>query len=77
MIKILLFAGLKERVGKPFLTWEETPMTVAELKEELKKISGLENFSGIMVAVNETYARDEVIVNDGDTVALIPPVSGG
>ena len=77
MIKILLFAGLKERTGKSFLIYEETPISVAHLKEELQKVSGLENFTGIMVAVNEAYAHDGFVVNDGDTVALIPPVSGG
>jgi len=77
MIKILLFAGLKERVGKSVLTWDKTPITVAMLKEELQKVPGLDHFSSILVAVNEAYARDDVVINDGDTVALIPPVSGG
>lgn len=77
MIKILLFAGLKERTGKSSLIYEKPSISVAHLKKELQKVSGLENFTGIMVAVNEDYAHDDVIVNDGDTVALIPPVSGG
>jgi sulfur-carrier protein len=77
MIKILLFAGLKDRVGQSTLTWDKVPITVSNLKEELQKTPGLENFAGIMVAVNETYAQDEKVINDGDTVALIPPVSGG
>jgi molybdopterin converting factor small subunit len=29
------------------------------------------------VAVKQHYAADEVILRDGDEVALIPPVSGG
>jgi molybdopterin synthase sulfur carrier subunit len=52
-------------------------MTVSELKKELEKVSGLENLTNVMVAVNETYADGDVVVRAGDTVALIPPVSGG
>ena len=28
-------------------------------------------------AVNRSYARADAVLNDGDEVALIPPVSGG
>jgi len=77
MIKILLFAGLKDRVGKSFITLENGPVTVSELKKELEKVPGLENLTNVMVAVNETYANGDVVVRAGDTVALIPPVSGG
>ncbi|WP_428304481.1 MoaD/ThiS family protein [Lacipirellula sp.] len=30
-----------------------------------------------LIAVNEEYARDATRLHDGDTAALIPPVSGG
>lgn len=30
-----------------------------------------------MAAVNEEFAGDEDVLNDGDVVAFIPPVSGG
>jgi molybdopterin synthase sulfur carrier subunit len=30
-----------------------------------------------MVAVNEEYAEPDDVIKSGDTVALIPPVSGG
>ncbi len=35
------------------------------------------NFDSVMVAVNEEYASAEQILKEGDTVAIIPPVSGG
>ncbi len=77
MIKILLFAGLKDRVGQEALTWEQLPITVGELRQELQKVKGLESMNQVMVALNEAYATDEMEINEGDTVALIPPVSGG
>jgi molybdopterin synthase catalytic subunit len=30
-----------------------------------------------MIAVNQRYARPETPLNEGDEVALIPPVAGG
>lgn len=77
MIKILLFAGLKDRVGSDFLEWSNLPITVGELRKELKAIKGLETIEHVMVAVNEAYATDETEIRTGDTVALLPPVSGG
>jgi len=31
----------------------------------------------VVVAVNQKYAEMEMLLNDGDEVALIPPVAGG
>jgi sulfur-carrier protein len=77
MIDILLFAGLKDRVGKDKLTWDRLPIQVKELRGELMKIKGLERMDQVMIAVNEAYVKDDVEIKNGDTVALIPPVSGG
>lgn len=77
MIPILLFAGLKDRVGQDHLQWDEFPIKVTTLRDKLKRIEGLENMDQVMIAVNESYATDDVEIKDGDTVALIPPVSGG
>ncbi|HEY7897140.1 MAG TPA: MoaD/ThiS family protein [Gemmatimonadaceae bacterium] len=30
-----------------------------------------------IIAVNETYATDDVAIMEGDEVAVIPPVAGG
>lgn len=35
------------------------------------------SLQGVMVAVNEEFAMDEDIVEENDTIAFIPPVSGG
>jgi MoaE-MoaD fusion protein len=34
-------------------------------------------FKGSMIAVNDAYASPEQILEDNDTIAFIPPVSGG
>jgi len=31
----------------------------------------------LRVAVNKTFVTDETVLNDGDEIALIPPVQGG
>lgn len=31
----------------------------------------------IRLAVNESYVQEPIVLNEGDEVALIPPVSGG
>lgn len=42
----------------------------------LKKAS-LGSLDGIMIAVNEEFAKDEKVIGEHDEIALIPPVSGG
>lgn len=79
MIKLLLFAGLQEALKQHELVIEKSAITVIELKQELnEKYPNLPSLNNVMVAINEEYVMDpEVVINDGDTVAFIPPVSGG
>lgn len=78
MIKILFFAGMKEQAGTSEYTLEASEATIAELRDKVKEafpqMSGTEK---VMVAVNEEFTIDEDVVHAGDTVAFIPPVSGG
>ena len=40
--------------------------------------AGLEAYGeSLSIAVNAEYARMDVVLNDGDEVAFLPPVSGG
>lgn len=41
------------------------------------KYPTLSNYKNFSVAVNMEYATDDVLLENGDSVALIPPVSGG
>ncbi|HLR09689.1 MAG TPA: molybdopterin converting factor subunit 1 [Bacillota bacterium] len=77
MVDVLLFAELQEATGKDKIAVEAAGMTVAELKKNFVAQYHMENMSNVMVAVNEEYARDDAVINEGDVVAFIPPVSGG
>jgi molybdopterin converting factor subunit 1 len=44
------------------------------LQEKYPLFSKMDSFS---IAVNESYANEDVTLNENDTVAVIPPVSGG
>jgi len=77
MINVLLFAHLQEEIGKEKIILDETGITVAQLKQRLVDDYGLKKLDNVMIAINEEYARDNDLIQNGDTVALIPPVSGG
>jgi sulfur-carrier protein len=77
MIRVLLFAHLKEQFNRHELIFPHQEITVRQLREELKKNYSLSSVSSIMIAVNEEFVTDEEIIREGDVVALIPPVSGG
>ncbi len=77
---VRLFAILKEKAGTPELTLElPDSSTVADLLREMERLHpGLVVGVGqTMIAVNTEYATESQTLNDGDEVALIPPVSGG
>ncbi|PEA84320.1 molybdopterin converting factor subunit 1 [Bacillus pseudomycoides] len=78
MITMLLFANLREEVGSDqLLIIEKKEIRVHQLKEWLKDSYRLQSLDQVLTAINEEFAIDEDIVKDGDTVAFIPPVSGG
>ncbi|RAN80333.1 molybdopterin converting factor subunit 1 [Bacillus sp. SRB_331] len=77
MIEVLLFAHLQEEASKPALHIDCENITVTELKEVLIKKYSVAISNEIMVAVNEEYANEDDIIQTGDVVAMISPVSGG
>ncbi|MFB7141489.1 molybdopterin converting factor subunit 1 [Gottfriedia sp. NPDC056225] len=78
MIKVLLFAHLREKAGTDELTISvENGIKVKALKDLMMNKYDLPQLNQIMTAINEDFVTDEEIVSDGDTVAFIPPVSGG
>ncbi|MEC1737822.1 MULTISPECIES: molybdopterin converting factor subunit 1 [Bacillus] len=77
MINILLFAGLAEKAGTSTLEIDMEQATTDDVKAVLKEQYGLESIDTAMIAVNESYVKENTSVSSGDTVAVIPPVSGG
>jgi len=77
MVSVLFFAELQEKSGKEKITVETSGKTIKELKQSIQSNYDLKTIDQAMVAVNEEYANDETILQEGDVVAFIPPVSGG
>jgi molybdopterin converting factor subunit 1 len=79
-IKILLFAGLREKRGEGDLELEVPPGTPArELAPMLFPEGSLsaESWRKVRFAVNLDYVPSGTVLHEGDEVALIPPVAGG
>lgn len=79
-ITVLYFAHLAERAGTREETLElpaeATPATLkALLKQKHERLGDALNTC--RVAVDEEFARDDTAIKPGQTVAFIPPVSGG
>lgn len=79
-ISVRFFARYAEMAG---CTWSavnvETPATVADVIARVREV-----FPGTralppkpLAALNQRQARLDAPVNDGDEVALLPPLSGG
>ena len=79
-LQLLYFAQLREKIGarEDHL---ELPLgsSVSDLRQHLLELyPQMKNtLDGVAIAVNLEYAEDERILLEGDSVALIPPVSGG
>jgi molybdopterin converting factor subunit 1 len=74
-VRVRLFAGLRERAGSPELALELPDG--ASVGDALAQLSGLTEGVPVVLAVNRQYAQHDDILQAGDEVALIPPVSGG
>ncbi len=75
LVRVRLFAGLRERAGTDGLDLELPPgARVAEALERLRDLAGE---VPVVMAVNHDYAEPQTELRAGDELALIPPVSGG
>lgn len=81
MIKVKLFAMLKERAGCGELNIPFENGSAADLVKQVSAAyPGLAEFldSGrVMISVNQEFVKPETPLKDGDEVALMPPFSGG
>lgn len=79
-IRVLLFATLRETVGEPEITWSADPGTTVDtfLTSFFRRYPQLgPHRDTMLVAVNQAFVEPTAELQDGDEVALLPPVSGG
>lgn len=78
-LNIQAFGIAKEIVGGSEVQLHvDEKITAAELKKLLEsRYQQLSKLSSFLLAVNDEYAEPEAVVNAGDEIAIIPPVSGG
>ena len=80
IIKALFFASCRDIVGNREMDLDiEEGARVKELRTELlgnyPRLAALDEV--LSIAVNSEYVDDTTVLNPGDEVAFIPPVSGG
>jgi molybdopterin synthase catalytic subunit len=74
-VTVRLFAMLRERAGADEVRLELPDG--ARVGDALGELSGLADGLPLVMAVNREYASAETVLDAGDELALIPPVSGG
>jgi molybdopterin synthase catalytic subunit len=77
-VTVRLFAGLRERAGRPRVELEDVSR-IEDVWPALARVVDIGNAEppGLLYAVNRDYVEAGHELADGDEVALIPPVSGG
>ena len=78
-ITVLYFASLADKAqqGQQQLDLADS-ISLSELYTQLQQQHGFElDTSKVRVAINDEFASWDDAINDGDTVAFIPPVAGG
>ena len=78
-MRVLLFASYADAIGASEVEVDLPAGTTAgEVVQWLRARHGEEHLPpSPLVAVNQSYARLDTVIGDGDEVAIIPPVAGG
>ncbi len=81
-VKIKFFASFREKTGMDEMDLDiRGQITVTQVIDDLTRSLGMvkELFKSgaVIIAVNREVAKPELIVKDGDEIAIFPPVSGG
>jgi molybdopterin converting factor subunit 1 len=79
-IRVRLFAILKDKAGVSEMTLDLSgaPSAADAVAEVGRRYPAVAAFlPRVAIAVNQAYAPPTSTLQDGDEVALIPPVSGG
>ncbi len=78
-LPILAFGITKDILGNSLVNIEiPEGSSVQQLKEKLiATYPKMQELTSLLIAVNEEYGDETQIIQAGDEIALIPPVSGG
>jgi molybdopterin converting factor subunit 1 len=74
-VTVRLFAMLRERAGASELTLELPDGS--RVRDALTELGEIASGLPLVMAVNREYAPEDQVLDPGDELALIPPVSGG
>ena len=75
-IKVKYFASLREEIGRSSDDLQVSESITAF--EVWRQATGRERFmDNLLIALNQEYISDDVLVSDGDEIAFFPPVTGG
>lgn len=82
MIRILFFASVRDRLGVGEESLESTPENLESLRQQLaaRGEPWTDVFGPnqqVLAAVNQTMAKPDTPLGDGDEVGFFPPVTGG
>lgn len=80
-VRVLYFAALRD-LTRTDEEWVELPDGVRTVREAFAHLERVRpelagRLAGVRGALNETFADGGDTIGPGDTLALIPPVSGG
>ncbi|MBL4661692.1 MAG: MoaD/ThiS family protein [Alcanivoracaceae bacterium] len=77
-IQVLFFGKLKESWGTNKLEVETGSHNIEDLYLELlNKAANIPHKESIKVAINDEFVNWDTTINSGDTIAFLPPASGG
>ena len=83
-IKVLFFAKLRELFGTNLVdvTFTESNNKVSDVLAALRQkgevwAEELNENKSFRIAVNQEMVTEDVMINEGDEMALFPPVTGG